>query len=300
MILGHGISNGVNNAMRWYSGSGGIIDTGANSARRDSFNGGADIAGTSTAITWDCESGNNINDYFGVGHISNYATKEKLGIFQQTRTVAGAANAPDRTESYGKHAQTSVAFDSIRLNASDVNGWGIGSEVVVLGYDPADTHTDNFWTELDDKSWVSGGDITSNTFTAKKYLWVQWWTVNDATVGQSAFEFNADTGANYADRYSRNGGADATDPSNTHILIDSASTASKLTFGNMFIINASAREKLAIINHMDYGASGSGTSPNREENVGKWTNTASQITSIKISRSAGNMSAGQMKIWGSD
>jgi hypothetical protein len=53
---------------------------------------------------------------------------------------------------------------------------------------------------------------------------------------------------------------------------------------------------------MDYGASGSGTAPNRIEGVAKWANTSSQITSIEWDqRDAGDYAAGaELRVWGAD
>jgi hypothetical protein len=76
----------------------------------------------------------------------------------------------------------------------------VGSEVVVLGWDPADTHTSNFWEELAsvDSRWSS--KLSSGTFTAKKYLWVQCYIHRTSSVERKIFDytFNNDTGSNYA------------------------------------------------------------------------------------------------------
>ena len=72
-------------------------------------------------------------------------------------------------------------------------------------------------------------------------------------------------------------------------------------FINGFAINNSANEKLFITHNVDEETVGVGNPPTREENVHKWITTGSQITSIQILGSAGNMDTGSIiKVWGSD
>jgi hypothetical protein len=160
------------------AGSSGTIDTGTNYARRTSQDGAADATSTSGNTLGEWFSGANVSR-LGVMYGANLSAKEKLfqGHFANGNT-AGAANAPNqRIEFVGKHAQTSNPLDSIRLDGGAQN-YGIGSEIVVLGWDPADTHTTNFWEELAsvDLSGGASDNLSSGTFTAKKYLWVQCYT----------------------------------------------------------------------------------------------------------------------------
>jgi len=63
---------------------------------------------------------------------------------------------------------------SLNSNTGWVGSWTAGSECVVLGWDPDDTHTDNFWEKLGEGTISSDGDIIETTgFAKKKYLWVQ-------------------------------------------------------------------------------------------------------------------------------
>ena len=176
---------------------------------------------------------------FGIDYISNYTTKEKLTITHVIDSGGtGATNAPRRGETVGKWANTSSAISSLtrKLNTNTYNS---GSEVVVLGYDPADTHTTNFWTELASVN-ASGSSTTlsSGTFTAKKYLWVQGFIKSSASSSTVDLQdFNGDTtGSNYSFRWSNNGSADTTRTSKTFIGYLSSADAIG-SFFNMFIIN---------------------------------------------------------------
>jgi hypothetical protein len=146
--------------------------------------------------------------------------------------------------------------------------------------------------------------LTSGTITAKKYLWVQaYLKIASGTVDSNLWRFNADTGNNYAARYSRDGATDPTpNASISHMNINFGAGTRNNQLINMFIINNSANEKLVTGSGISQGASGSGTAPNRLEFASKWANTTDQITSIQCTQGNSlNFEAGTiMKVWGSD
>ena len=192
------------------------------------------------------------------------------------------------------------------MGTSNAATFNSDSEVVILGWDPADTHSNNFWTELASTSWTSGSSIDTGTFTAKKYLWIQIsLTTTNANFNQ--LFFNNDTQTNYSLRYSTNGGADGTDVNVPYgwytALDDGGSSVHRSVFSNIFMINTSSKEKLGISHSawVNGTQTGAGYAPNRVESVGKWTNTSSQITSVRVSNVVGNnYNGGQIKVWGSD
>ena len=239
---------------------------------------------------------------FNVGYISNLSTKEKLGIgFGVHGETAGAGTAPARREAVTKHAQTTNPISEIQVHNIHSGDFPIGSECVVLGWDPADTHTSNFWEELASVTLGSAGDtIDSGTITAKKYLWIQSFGIASGVIDQ-LLQFNSDTGNNYTYRYSDNGAADGTGTTTNKTLFGGP-TGAYNSFGNMFVINNSANEKLCIGNGVAQNTAGAGTAPTRREHVDKWTNTASQITSVQIiNQGAGSFDTGSiLKVWGSD
>ena len=273
-------------------------DTGSNYSHRASLNGAGDGTGISQSEGIALSDGASVyqsGEIFTMGHIANLSGKEKLLIGHTMHNdTAGAGTAPDRGEGVGKHAQTSNPVTSVNCVNTNNSGFASGSEMVVLGWDPADTHTTNFWEELADVSYSSGSTIDTSTFSAKKYLWIQ--AISEGTSG-NYLRVNGDTGSNYSWRYSNNGGADGTVTSATG-LTDNFGFDTLPMFWNFFIINNSANEKLAIGHVVAQSTAGAGNAPNRQENVSKWVTTGSQITSVQITGSG--LSGGQIKVWGAD
>jgi hypothetical protein len=273
----------------------GSVDTGTNYGERywrDGVFGSAHM-NTYNGLWSNASSPN--KSCFGVSYISNESDREKLII----NSSVDETNPPSRMQSAGKWTDVSAPIDLVRLeHMATGNGFNTDSECVVLGWDPADTHTTNFWEEL---ASVSGDGtsttLSSGTFTAKKYLWVQ--AYSNATSQDSAFQFNNDTVTNYSTRWSDNGGADSTSISESRIDL----TFGSPSFTNMFIINNSANEKLCIHHQLDASTAGAGTAPRRYERVSKWANASAQITEIDYinqSTSVNFPSDSIMKVWGSD
>ena len=283
----------------------GSVDAGANYAHRYSGDGATDV--TSAPATYVLGWANLADpkyDDFHVGYIANKSDKEKLVILNNVcGQVAGAGNAPSRSEVVGKWTNTSAPLDIINMyQGGTVGGSDAGSELVVLGWDPADTHTDNFWEELASVELTSAGDeISSGTITAKKYLWVQCYTKSSG-VQRQFMRFNNDTGSNYARRWSENGASDGSSVSQTACNIFGLNNSATGSFTNTFIVNNSANEKLLMSTGINGGTAGAGNAPNRGENVNKWANTSSQITEIDIiNPESGNFDTGSfLKVWGSD
>ena len=287
-------------------------DTGNNYANRASANGGSDQTFTTTSpFAYLGASGST-----GYGHnlfmstyVSNLATKEKLYLSNYVgRNTAGAGTAPSRGECTIKHAQTTNPISQFNMDNVSAGSYNTGSEMVVLGWDPADTHTTNFWEELASVTLGSDGDVlSSGTISAKKYLWVQAFIKNSGTSARFNTEmtFNGDTGSNYAERRSLDGSADATSTSQSKIMSSGVTGSDDdLWVLNMFVVNNSATEKLCIGHGFDtYAGSGAGTAPSqRFEKVAKWANTSSQITNITITNSdTSNYDAiSELRVWGSD
>ena len=282
-------------------------DTGSNYAQRSSDNGGAD--GTLASISRiPSDWGSSTEHVFQVNYIANYATKEKLfqGHFINA-SATGAGTAPLRRENTGKWANTSNAISTISMNNVSGSGdYASGSEVVVLGWDPADTHTTNFWTELASVETFSvGANIDSGVFTAKKYLWVQ--AYFKATGGTAApwlrlGNTTIDTGSTYAWRHSGNGGADSTGITQTSSPVLQAAVSTP-SFVNMFIINNSANEKLVFGSSISQSTAGAGTAPTRAEFAIKWANTSAQCNIVGFFDNGGTGDFAtdcKIKVWGSD
>ena len=237
-------------------------------------------------------------DSFTCGYIANKSSNEKL----VQSWIVGNASPPSRYEQFWKWDNTSNAINRIDIFNHLSGDFASGSELVVLGWDPADTHTTNFWEELASVELSSASDdISSGTFTAKKYLWIQGYIKQDeSTASNMRMQFNSDTGSNYAERQSTNGGSDTTGVSADHIPTSDGGKFGN--FFNAFIINNSSNEKLAIIHGTSVNTEGAGTAPTRREIVGRWANTSSQITSCRIFRTVGGQyqSGTILKVWGAN
>jgi len=298
MVLGCGIGSGnVALISRFNS------DTGNNYNNRYSSSGGADSTSGANDRLFTNGSGSSPQE-FSVFYVANKSNKEKLLVGHNVNNAStGAGTAPQRREYSNKWANTSSAISSLNVFNSDSGDFASGSEVVVLGYDPDDTHTTNFWEQLADVTLSSASDtLSSGTITAKKYLWVQTYVKATGGTVEPDSRFNSDSGSNYADRYNINGGSDATGTSISQGVRGSG--VAYRAFFNDFIINKADKEKL-VIRHVVYPTvSGAGTAPSRRETVGKWANTSDQITSIDWvdnSGSGAQMNTGSfVKVWGSN
>ena len=283
-------------------------DTGTNyRIRSNSSDGGGEYTPTSqTSLGLTDGSG---SPHFIVEYIANLSNKEKLTISHVIRQRnSGADNSPSRSEVVGKWVNTSSSISSLSANNAGAGSYASGSEVVVLGWDDSDAHTTNFWEELASVD-LSGGASTSlstGTFTAKKYLWVQIFSKKASAGGiQPSLKVGTGgtiaTGSPYAFRWSNDGAADPT-PSVDLAMCPIAWLGANVHFSNTFIINNSGNEKLFINHSVANVTAGAGTAPQRVESVGKFANTSGQINIIDLydwdSASLGTETI--MKVWGSD
>ena len=280
----------------------GTIDTGSNYAERYNFDGGSDSTNSPNTyhVQWANAAGPN-TPLFGCMYISNLSSKEKLGITHVAdQNTAGSGTAPRRSETVFKWVNTSNVLDRLEFNNKGSGTFNSGSEIVVLGWDPTDTHTTNFWEELAsvDLSGGSADVLSSGTISAKRYLWVQFYVKKSGSIVPEV-SFNDSTANEYAYRFSDNGASDGTVQVNKSAF--RTSTDDTNSFVNMFIINNSSTEKLAIVHSSDVTTTGAGAAPSRREIVAKWTGS-SQITKIDIDNvSSGNFdTASTMKVWGAD
>lgn len=279
----------------------GSFDTGNNYSYRRSINGVADVTTTNTSfVGGNGATGMGVGaNTFYVNYIANLAANEKLFLVQTSQRGASGANTPDRVEVAGKWVVTSNPLDRYRIGFG-VNTYTTGSEVVVLEWDPADVHTDNFWQET---GTGSGSGCEDVTFTPKKYNWFQFFGQMGTTadlnlrLGNSAL----DTGNNYAYRVSRNGGADVTAANQSSVGLNTGFDTNFWFYISGFFVNNSANEKLGILEYTYINGVGPSNAPNRNPTTFKWANTSNQADHLGVFPSAGTLNAvSELRVWGSD
>ena len=295
MVLTDARTDGSGNilAAQRYNGDGAY-----NYQWRYSVNGGGDGVGN---IPWEEHvpiiSLNGNNDGFAVSYIANKSDKEKLVM---SNSVLKVGSTGSRTENTAKWTNKSEPINRIYTFERGQSGkYAIGSEVVVLGWDSADTHSTNFWEELASVELSSSNTtIDSGTISAKKYLMYQIFA-KKSTSGDVRFRFNGDTDPNYAQINSFNG---AENPYTGQTMMNIGGDPSQTTdnfFGTGFIVNNSGNEKLLTGIGVWRNTTGSGQIGNRVQLANRWTNTSSQITSIQAVNTTFD-SGSILKVWGSN
>lgn len=173
-------------------------------------------------------------------------------------------------------------------DASFNNGTGIADDAILQRHlssgivSNAEMKSDTWlWEKLADVT--AGGTVTSissGTFTARAYLQLIAIAVPTGGTLNIGFRFNNDSGANYSERGSSNGAADATATGLNQINTKPAIDANRqMTTG--LIDNILAQEKLCIMESVIRGTAGANV-PDRKDGVYKWVNTAAQITRIDM------------------
>jgi len=281
-------------------GTSGSIDPNSNYAYRLHKNGSESPQSTKSLIKLiDAQ-----DEDFVVGYIANKSGKEKL---THSHGVSGYGNQVSASITAGKWTNTNV-IDKLQIyNEASVHTYGGDSECVVLGWDPDDSHTDNFWQPLADVTLGTDGNVlSSGTITAKKYLWVQAFIKNNGDTSRfnTQVTFNNST-SGYNQRRTIDSGSSSA-ASGISQLFSSGVTGSNddLWCINMFIVNESGKNKFCIAHGFDtYIGSGAGQAPSQKfEAVGEWTTTSGQITKIDITNSDTSKydAISEIKVWGSD
>ncbi|UVF62408.1 hypothetical protein [Nitrososphaeria virus YSH_174770] len=137
----------------------------------------------------------------------------------------------------------------------------------------------NSWKEIARTTLGSASDtITVDSIPARDNLMIIPYVYDEGSnqvYGQG--RFNNDSGSNYANRWSRNGGSDTTNINQTEMITYFAGAAFG-EFGIFEMANIAGQEKLLIDHGVAADATGAGTAPKRHEGVHKWANTSNQVT----------------------
>ena len=280
------------------------IDPNNNYADRGSYNGAADGTPRTSVSTHELATASAGVGDFIVGYVANLSAKEKLMQYYWVYNGAiNAGTAPERAEKVGKwtNGGVSAVIDTIQLYNSQSGNYLSGSEVVVLGWDESDTHTDNFWEPLGSTTLATAGNNIEVTFTAKKYLMVKLYR-KPTGAANARWTFNNDGGANYAKRKSSDGSTDSTSEGlNQNYFTQYTYDNSEPSYSSTIIVNTAGAEKLGTQHEMTPLGAGA-NAVHRSESVFKWANTSDQITTIDITNSkSGSYDVGSIiEVWGHD
>ena len=148
-----------------------------------------------------------------------------------------------------------------------------------------------WWEELGRTTLgVAGDTISVTSIAARKYLSISILLINSGSITVTG-RFNNDSTASYAYRSSGNGGADSTAVSQTSLSIAGAGSFSYLA--TIDIVNVATIEKPVTMWVNNPNTAGAANAPGRTEFVGKWANTADQITRFDVlNGGAGDFAAG--------
>jgi hypothetical protein len=244
---------------------------------------------------------------FIVNYLANLSGQEKLNITETIDTDAGTGNVGANRRSKVWKWSDNAVVTSIELINIGSGDFGTDDEIIVLGYDPTATNSENFWEELGsgDLSGGAGDTLSSGTISKKKYLWVQAYIENSNNVAYNV-RFNGTT-TPYTERYNVNGVVPDPNPiTSGDAIFGMLSTAGSSSVGhpifvNMFIINIEGDEKLVI--GQSVGGSSGNNAPNCMNFAGKWTVTNAQISQVDIVNDIGSAdytTNSFIKVWGAD
>ena len=292
------ILDGTGNSSATLRLGSGSIDTGNNYSYRFARDFGSDDTGVNQSLIAgqvNANAGNSFDQYF----INNRSGINKIlyGL------SCNSDSTPRNSEIAGKWVNTGL-MDIVNIHNDDSGNFGTGSEVVVLGYDPAtdNSENDNFWEELASVTLTANGDtLDSGTFAAKNYLWVQIYIKNSGTIN-NAIKYNSSTGNLYYWRRNLDGDGGISDTAqNNDPTISMSSLGGFPMFANLFYSNKLNEDKISIGHTNFCNTSGSGNPPRSRFGNNRYEDTA-QITKITITNSeTGQYNLGSfIRVYGHD
>tara|TARA_R110002110_G_C13340956_1_gene707678 strand:+ start:752 stop:1246 length:495 start_codon:yes stop_codon:yes gene_type:complete len=162
------------------------------------------------------------------------------------------------------------------------------------------------WELLGSNSTVSSNALELS-FTAKSFIQIEGsYKQGAGTSGAMRLRLGnttLDTGSNYSERTSEDGGAEVTTTSQNEFkysVTDGSGAVNYLGYFNIYIINDATEEKLIISQVVTNVSAGASQAPRRLETVGKWDNTSNQIDIISLYRTADTLTSGNLTVFGTD
>jgi hypothetical protein len=269
--------------------------TGSEYSRRDSGNGGS--GGTNVSEqNWALNYTSDDNYRFGFIFLDNDLDSQKLGYnYTVQSTGSGFNDVPNRTTAFLGWEESTEQITQVTMTNDKTGDYTSGTEVIVLGANTDDTG-DSVWEELASQEITSAGDpIEVSGFTAKDYLWVQVYNVDNGT-GDLEMKLNNAGSSNYAERYSDDFGSDSTN-GDMGGMSGNYGALQGNSLNNYFMINKSGLQKLTYYTYAIEGGSAS-THPKTMECASNCIIT-DQTTEIDITVGGGNFGSGSwIKVWG--
>lgn len=153
------------------------------------------------------------------------------------------------------------------------------------------------WEELGRATLGSAASsMTLSGLTGRTYLRIIV-TATKATLSpRIGIRFNNDSGSKYNTRQSSNGSADTTGGPYTEVRPTTGNIGQR-EYAVLDVLNIASAEKLYYNHSVENGANGTGTDPDRREQVGKWVETSNQITRVDlVNANTGTFAAGSTLI----
>jgi len=212
----------------------------------------------------------------------------------------GAAQVTFRNESAGKCIEATDPIDEFNYENNGSGSYDINSQLVVLGLDPLDTHTDNFWKLIaTDTLTTTDSNVQLTLSPVRKYLWIQAYMKPTATLVPWLRFNNVSTGTVYTHTHSNNGGTNTSTASQNQIVIGTSESVPQ--FVNILIVNPTDKEKIVTSHTVSQNTAGEANTPDRRETVSKYANNSTQINEVDFVSSTSSFAAGsEFRVWGGD
>ena len=289
-------------------------ETGSRYSQNGSYNTANDSSGSSTSTSCIGNYGSAITTpALHIGYVVNETNKIKL-IRSNSVIQKDISDVLDVQESWGTFAPSTITevIEDLSWINTDSGSFDTDSELIVLGWDPADTHTDNFWEELATITETEGTSETFNTpvFTSKKYIMFEAYIIdqNNSDAGIDMYVNDTTGSGTYRMRYDNNfakqGYDGGTGTGSYQLLYGNGFVNNENFYMRGFGLNISGKQKLFMADVVTDGGSNTGT-PNARVLGGKTVATNYDITQIGF-RNRGtttgkNIGIGSViKVWGHD
>jgi len=247
---------------------------------------------------------------WGYGYIRNKVSGQKhIQIYSMKNNGTGTGATVEHRKYFGSWTPDTAShrINKMTLTASGTN-LGVDTEILVLGFDDdeADTGT-NYWQRLATDDLSSTSDDLPVSFTAKKYLMIQYHCIPSGGIDiglRAGAGGTIDTGSNFVKKEADGYGSFGTQASDTKLPWGKGSGGANDAHGVGYMVNRDGSEKMWLSVGQDNGGNGSGNTGAVREAAGKWTNT-SQANIVSLYQQGGggygDLGVGtEITVWGGD